>query len=279
METEDCQEKALVQKTIKYDLFNKAVLVEGSGLATPLDQATCTVIVDANDLPISNRQYGDGNLLVRTIGEEDSEHDIFIDKCITTMKKEEVATFESKDVFDGFDKPCVVTITLQHFENPRAWPLLSNVQKYEKAKEHKQRGVELFKQDNIKSAFRQFSKATKLLILVDKTMDVSEDAEKLLYECHLNLAACQLKFPSAANHVITNCNKALILDRQNVKGHVRRGQAYLFKGDYSAAAQDFIKGLQFNPDNKFIKNLLIKAQKGQRDENKQLSSGLSQMFT
>ncbi|XP_060074725.1 peptidyl-prolyl cis-trans isomerase FKBP4-like [Ylistrum balloti] len=278
METTQCLE-VTKQQLDKSGLFTKTILVEGLGLARPLDQATCTVIINANDVPVSSRKYDCEDLQVLTIAELDDEHDFFIDQCISTMRKEEVAMFRRKEAFVGFDRPCEVTINLQHFENPSGWPLLTNNQKYEKAKQHKQTGVELFKQEKIKCAFRQFSKATKYLLLIDQSIEIPENVNQLLYECHLNLAACQLKFPSAADHVITNCTKALILDNKNVKGHVRRGQAYLSKGDYSSAAQDFNKGLQFNPENKFIKNLLMKAQKGQRAENRQLSSGLSQMFT
>ncbi|OWF49727.1 peptidyl-prolyl cis-trans isomerase FKBP4-like [Mizuhopecten yessoensis] len=278
METEECLEVSL-PRLDRSGLFSKTIIVEGVGLARPLEQTTCSVIVDAKDFPASSRQYSAETSLVFTIGELDGEQDLFIDKCITTMRKEEVAMFQSNEAFDWFDRPCVVTINLQHFDNPPGWPLLTNSQKYEQAKQHKQTGVELFKQEEIKSAFRQFSRATKYLLLIDKGLDVPGDIDKLLYQCHLNLAACQLRFPSAADHVITNCTKALILDHKNVKGHVRRGQAYLAKGDYSAAAQDFNKGLQFNPNNKFIQNLLTIAQNGQRAENKQLSSGLSQMFT
>lgn len=260
----------------KLCLFDKTIQVEGSGIASPLDNAVCSVVIEAKNIPEANNRYTTETVI--RIGEGDSDLELFVDQCLITMRAGEVAVFESRVPLDEADGPCIIMITINHFENPANWPLMTNGQKYESAIRHKQIGVELFKKDRIKNAFRHFSKATKYLLLVDRSMEVPDQLNTTLSQCYLNLAACQLKVSSAAEDVITNCSKALLLDRENVKGYARRGQAYLVKGDYSAAAQDFKRGLQQSSNNTFIQNLLKKAQEGQRTENKKLSSGMSQMF-
>jgi FK506-binding protein 4/5 len=69
----------------------------------------------------------------------------------------------------------------------------------------------------------------------------------------LNLAACQLRTKDF-DKVILNCSKALDIDTKSVKALFRRGQAYSRMSEFDKAKSDFVEALQYESNNKDIKN-------------------------
>uniref|UniRef100_T1JVA2 RNA polymerase II-associated protein 3 n=1 Tax=Tetranychus urticae TaxID=32264 RepID=T1JVA2_TETUR len=99
----------------------------------------------------------------------------------------------------------------------------------------KEKGNQFFKEKNYESAVNCYSKA----IEYDRT-------NHLLYgnrsQAYLNL--------NRPDEAVKDCNQALKLDSNYVKGYLRRGTALKMLSDYEKALTDFKKVLQLEPNNK-----------------------------
>lgn len=80
-----------------------------------------------------------------------------------------------------------------------------------------------------------------------------KEADEVKLPCFLNISACQLRTKDF-DQVITNCSKALDIDTRSVKALFRRGQAYSRMNEYDKAKSDFAEALQYEPNNKDIRN-------------------------
>lgn len=116
------------------------------------------------------------------------------------------------------------------------------------ANKHKDMGVKLVQEQKTIDAFRQFSKALKMVLTlgtVDFESMVEEDkktVDDLKVKLYNNLAHCQLQFDEY-KAVILLCDKVLEIDENNVKAIYRRGSAYMGLENWEAAYKDMNKVL------------------------------------
>lgn len=250
--------------------FSKKLIVPGAGFHCPVDGATCSVSLECLEPAEFNVVVGYplGEDVEIKLGEGDCEISENIDKCLLGMKRGETSELTVYVVTENegcssasLSENCyceyLFKIKLKSFHNLRDCYKMSNENKLEVAKWHKNKGVELFKSCNIKFAFRRFSKALKYLILINNNKAIPSDFNEVKCQCYLNLAACQLKCDSF-EYVITNCSKALGINPKAVKGLVRRGQAYLGQHNTDKALTDLGNALKLEPHNKYVKDLIEK---------------------
>jgi len=80
------------------------------------------------------------------------------------------------------------------------------------------------------------------------------------------------------DEALYECNKVLEIDECNVKGHFRRGQAYLGKQDFDLALKDFAKVQQLEPDDKGVVKEIAKVKLALRIQNKKDKEMFAKMF-
>lgn len=152
----------------------------------------------------------------------------------------------------------------------------------EAATHHKEQGVALIQEKRVIDAFRRFSKAFKFLVAIepvnpeeitDESLNEIKDLKVcyfysliqliiLIFQLHLfkfqvklynNLAHCQLQF-CEYQAALDLCNRAIILDNDNVKALYRRCTAYHCLQMYDEAWKDIQKVVVLNPNDKTARN-------------------------
>ena len=179
----------------------------------------------------------------------------------------------------------IYTIHLVSFERGRDSWELSDQERLEVAKRHKEGGGELFKQGKTKGAAICYSKALKYLIPVDPDIQLEvetlQDYERDIFSLQcvlmLNLAACQLKFQQYP-HVVKNCNRVLEIEADNVKALYRRGQALAMMNDLDGARADLMKAKKLEPGNKAIDDMIKLLESRQQAHDAQYKDALKTMF-
>ena len=177
------------------------------------------------------------------------------------------------------------TIHLISFDRGRDLWELSDQDRLEIAKRHKEAGGELFKLDKIKGAAICYSKALKYLIPIDPDIQLEvqqlQEYEKEIFSLQLilmlNLAACQLKFQQYA-HAVSNCTRVLEMESENVKALYRRGQALVMMNDFDRAREDLSKAKKLEPANKAIDDQLRLLESKQQAHDAKYKDALKTMF-
>ena len=179
----------------------------------------------------------------------------------------------------------VYTIHLVSFERGRDSWELSDQERLEVARRHKEGGGELFKLGKIKGAAMCYSKALKYLVPVDPDIQLEveslQDYEKEIFSLQcvlmLNLAACQLKF-GQYSLVVKNCNRVLEVEADSVKALYRRGQALALINDLDGAREDLVKAKKLEPSNKAIDEQLKLLDSRQQAQDAKYKDALKTMF-
>ena len=221
----------------------------------PQDGAVCKINIDTDNTELE--EYPVGKEFEFTIGESKSSLGDKIEDKLKTLKAGEKGTVLVKEGEEA-NKESSFTVTLCQFENCIPSYQLNNEDKFERAKYHKDRGVEHFKNGKNEYAFRSFSKALKLLISMlprDKLPEmISGEYDTLRVQCYSNIAACQLKEESY-DFVVANCSKVLGIEPNNVKCIYRRAKAYFGLKKYELCKSDVVKGLRIEPKSKTLCDL------------------------
>lgn len=161
------------------------------------------------------------------------------------------------------DEVAVFTIHLHSFHQGTDVWQLTDQERLEIAKKHKQQGSELFKSGHLRGASIRYSKAIQRLAAVDPDtpleVDSVEEYEREIVSLRtaslMNLAACQLKF-NEFQHVVRNCSRVLELDPRNLKGRYRRAKALLAMNDFEGSRSDLLKAREVEPGNQAVNELL-----------------------
>ncbi|KAK7502539.1 hypothetical protein BaRGS_00006118 [Batillaria attramentaria] len=264
---------------------SKKIIQKGQGLASPVMGAVCTLSLQAPenhigfDATITGYPLGESSI---QIGEGDTPVSYMIDLALMTMKRGESSEVSMSRMHGLGDITLIVS--LRDFSAAVPYWRMTIVEKRTAATHHKERGAQLFKDGRVEAAFVRFRQATQLLLSVP-AQDLADDDEAtigayqiLLCQCYLNLAACQIK-TGHHRHVITNCTSALELDPSNVKAHYRRATAHVGLGDYDSARGDLEKGLNKEPCNRVLLELLQMVNSHIAQSDSQMAQGLSKMFT
>eukprot|EP00795_Rhopilema_esculentum_P011545 gene11545-21774_t len=207
----------------------KKVLLKGEGFKMPKDEACVTTHIRGmyKDTAFEERD------VEFVLGEgEEKGICLGIEKALYKMKKREKVHLRIQANYgfgekgsEEYNIPGNAEISyevyLTAFENPKETYEMELEEKMEVSQKVKDKGTSFFKSGNYERALTQYNKMIKLL-------DVYKDDEKLVanpLKCigHLNAAMCELKMKQyqAAKK---NCDKALEIEDQNVKGFFRRGQ-------------------------------------------------------
>ena len=113
-------------------------------------------------------------------------------------------------------------------------------------------GNELYKQKRLTRAIKKYKKA---LSFFDSEYNLKDEEKKKGKEfkvpCYLNIAACALQNKNY-KEVIENCNKALEIDRKNLKGLLRRGHARILMDEWDLASRDLEKAKEISPADKDV---------------------------
>ena len=149
------------------------------------------------------------------------------------------------------------------------------------ALENKETGTKLFKQLKPYAAASFYSQAIKYLIVATASNDLSEElqikAKDLLVMCHVNLAACLLKY-ELYPEVIANCNDALKLQGDNIKALYRRAVCFLAMNDLENAKNDISVGLKLDHTNKALLSLSNKLKEKIASADATLANRLKSLF-
>ena len=222
--------------------------------------------MDVDEVDLGNYKLGD--VVELTIGEGDTRLSELFDTVLMCMKEGETsyvkARFDAKGdkvgEFDVNKKALKFNVLMKSLNRAADGADLEQDERLDRAQHHKDKGSELFQKSNLEYAIKRYEKAASYLSEMDAAGESLPEGldvqyKKLLCQCNLNLAACDLKrekFEDAISH----CSKALQQEPGNVKGLFRRGQAYTKMHQYVNARQDLLQALQMEPDNKAVRNQL-----------------------
>lgn len=173
--------------------------------------------------------------------------------------------------------------------------LVTPAEKIARANVLKEEGNAAFKKGDIKAAMRAYHQANMFVKGLDTaragagfvpsglgakplTPELSAAISKMEVALNLNLAACHAK-TEMWNKVVTDCNHVLNLEKSNVKGLFRRGQAYVRLGDIDRAAEDLNAALKMEPNDAGIKAELAKLQTMQKAHDEKQRAMFAKMFT
>ena len=275
--------------------FVKAVRKRGDGLYTPTEGSTCTVTLACTQESLCNMNsgYPIGEETSVVIGEGDTEVSEIIDKCLMSMREGEscgvmFAVFDGHVVKGKEAEGCryvTLEIYLKDFTREPTWDVDVEM-RLKRTRHHKDRGTELFRANRKEAAFQRYSQAAKYLISAGPQKAIPENLmdiyKNLTVQVHLNLAACQMQYENYSS-VITNCSRALEIDKGNIKGLYRRGVAYSRLKDWERAQADLNKVLSTEPGNRAAIREMMTVQERlrediEKDKFGQLTMGMQQMF-
>ncbi len=198
---------------------------------------------------------------------------------ICTMKQEERAEFRLHKGYEllirslgpledhqrpsSEDVQVTFTMHLHSFQRGKDIWELTDQERLEIAKKHKEEGSKLFKSNHIREAAMHYSKSVQYLAAVDPDTPLEvenlEEYEREIVSLRsvslLNLAACQLKLDQY-DYVVRNCSRVLEVEPGNVKSWYRKAKALLAVRDYESARRDLLKAKELDPGNQAVNELL-----------------------
>jgi len=167
-----------------------------------------------------------------------------------------------------------LTALLREKEN---WEM-SSAEKLEAAKVRREEGNQLFKEGKFKRAIKRYKNAIDCIQYEDKFDDIEKvESKKLKVPCYLNIAATSIKLQDT-KAVIENCNKALDIDKANIKALFRRAQANTELKDFDLAITDLRQALELDPSNAEINREIARVNKLLADQEKKDKILYGRMF-
>eukprot|EP01024_Parvocaulis_polyphysoides_P007406 TRINITY_DN12201_c0_g1_i4.p1 TRINITY_DN12201_c0_g1~~TRINITY_DN12201_c0_g1_i4.p1 ORF type:complete len:537 (-),score=109.79 TRINITY_DN12201_c0_g1_i4:556-2166(-) len=174
------------------------------------------------------------------ITDEEQVKPEIVEKIIMKMKKGETATAHVPPQhgygsdFTGSsgkkipsDVDLNFEVSLVDFENAKEQWEMENAEKIITARELKEKGNNLYKEQNWKRATKCYEKAIKLIDYDNSfSSEEQKDSREVRKSTQLNLAASCLKL-NEFKEAVKNCDKVLEKESSNVKALYRRAQAYL----------------------------------------------------
>ncbi|CAD5116259.1 DgyrCDS5167 [Dimorphilus gyrociliatus] len=145
-------------------------------------------------------------------------------------------------------------------------------------------GNTLFKGGEYKKALRKYQKALKYVNhFCEEGPDLDEEEEKKIkvenaLPLHLNLAAVYYKLQDYEK-TVSECNEALELDGANTKALFRRAQAKRFQNEWESALTDLNLAAEKEPNDKAIKNEIIRIKNDVASYKKKEKMTYAKMFS
>uniref|UniRef100_A0A1B6F7G4 BDBT FKBP like N-terminal domain-containing protein n=1 Tax=Cuerna arida TaxID=1464854 RepID=A0A1B6F7G4_9HEMI len=254
----------------------KTVTCKGIIGERPKENATCEIIISLESgghLQCTESEYLKENFSgTVVVGNADCEVDRQVERCVRTMVPNEQCLLAIS--FKEFPSTVTLSVVLSSFSQ---FPDIFEWTREEKlavARQHKQRGVQLFQAGRLSDSFLKFNKAVKLVITVG--IEDSEASDLYLQVCN-NMAWCHLK-QGHTIHALTLCNKVLNVDPSNVKALLRRSEAYNRLNDVKLAVLDLRQVRKLEPNNGVAKERLILLQHKLELENIKYANVIKRMF-
>lgn len=213
-----------------------------------------------------------------------------LDKAIMKMKKGEIAEieiagkyafgeetkFEKATVPAGAD--VIYEVRLVDFKNPTKHYDLSAEEKLELARANKEKGNKAYKEGKYVRAVNKYEAAIKP-IEFDKDMDeaMKKETKEMKRVLWLNIAAVCLK-QNEWNKVISNCDKVLQSDPNNIKALFRRSQAYMSRSDFIEAEADIRLAYNLDPSNRDVRAQYKKLKQQMKSSSEKEAEMYSTMF-
>lgn len=272
--------------------IKKVIIEPGIWGQKPSDSTICTIEIINNIEFINNISSEYLRDVIKCpisviIGEANTALDREIDKCLQTMFKAEKSAVTIYFPNSNNEVTFVLKLCdLEHRGFIHEWDAKEKCLIIQK---HKEKGVELFKDNRFKDASHRFSKALKLILSIPIPVDepVEEidgisllEIAKFKANLYNNLASCYSK-EKIFETVIELCNKVLVMEENNVKALYKRGVAYTETRDFEKAKNDLTKVLELDADNKNNKTVkeklqLVHSEIGQQEA--EFSSMVKKMF-
>jgi FK506-binding protein 4/5 len=151
-------------------------------------------------------------------------------------------------------------------------------EKFETAERKKQEGNELYQQGKVARALKKYKRALDLFEYDSNLTDEQKDrAKKLKVSCYLNTAACHMK-DKEYKKVIENCNKALDIDRTNIKALFRKGSCLVDLDEWDEGQRSLERAAELDPNNKDVKRELLRLKKKRQEQDKKDKQFFSTIF-
>lgn len=282
-------------KTYFNGLFEKRIVSPGQGTCHFSDGTKCTVVLKPS---MANAHYFEDQIevpfdeeAVLILGESQTALLDVIDMCLRSMHQGEVCIMrapvpnDSKmKCNDAMASPDIFELEISLMACQAAkgvWEMAAH-EKLCLAKRLKDLGVAIYQKQDVNMSFKKFSRALKYLISInlkteDLAADICKECNLLKMQCYLNLAACQLQSGNFAA-VVPNCTKALDIDKDNLKGLFRRGEAYLKLEDWEKAASDLNRAHELEPKNKAVLQSLKNLHHTAKIKDEQMARSIGKMF-
>ncbi|CAG2053396.1 unnamed protein product [Timema podura] len=264
-------------------------ITKGEGYATPNDGA----VVDVHLVGKYNETVFEEREVTFPIG-EGSEYGICegLERALEKFKKGEKSriVLKSKYAFKELGRPEVnipphadveYVVELKNFEKAKEGWSLDSDGKLEQAKFFKEKGTNYFKAEKYQLALKMYK---KIITFLEHELgfegEKNDERKALLLAAHLNLAMCYLKLTENLE-ARDECDKALELDPNNIKGLFRRGQAWLGMVEPEKAKADFEMVLKLEPNNKAAANhysLCLVKLKEQKSREKKIYANMFEKF-
>nr|CAD7460451.1 unnamed protein product [Timema tahoe] len=264
-------------------------ITKGEGYATPNDGA----VVDVHLVGKYNETVFEEREVTFPIG-EGSEYGICegLERALEKFKKGEKSriVLKSKYAFKELGRPEVnipphadveYVVELKNFEKAKEGWSLDSDGKLEQAKFFKEKGTNYFKAEKYQLALKMYK---KIITFLEHELgfegEKNDERKALLLAAHLNLAMCYLKLTENLE-ARDQCDKALELDPNNIKGLFRRGQAWLGMVEPEKAKADFEMVLKLEPSNKAAANhysLCLVKLKEQKSREKKIYANMFEKF-
>nr|CAD7392240.1 unnamed protein product [Timema cristinae] len=264
-------------------------ITKGEGYATPNDGA----VVDVHLVGKYNGTVFEEREVTFPIG-EGSEYGICegLERALEKFKKGEKSriVLKSKYAFKELGRPEVnippyadveYEVELKNFEKAKEGWSLDSDGKLEQAKFFKEKGTNYFKAGKYQLALKMYK---KIITFLEHELgfegEKNDERKALLLAAHLNLAMCYLKLTENLE-ARDQCDKALELDPNNIKGLFRRGQAWLGMVEPEKAKADFEMVLKLEPNNKAAANhysLCLVKLKEQKSREKKIYANMFEKF-
>jgi len=268
----------------KDGLVLKKIQVEGEGWETPKEDSEVTINYKGK---VGGRLFDERNDFKFVLGAEQVISGL--DKTVEGMKKGEkaIVTLNAKYGYGSEgnaqfgipgDSKLEYEVELVDFVKEKASWEMNAEEKFAACEKARGEGNELFKDGKLDRAAKKYKKA---IGFVDSDYSLTDEqkiqSKNLKVPCLLNLAACKLKAKEWRD-AIDNCNKALEIDKENVKALYRRGQAYNELDDWDLSKSDLKKALEKEPNSSDIKREWSKLQKKITAHNQKQKKTFKNMF-
>ncbi|KAL1461342.1 hypothetical protein WDU94_013247 [Cyamophila willieti] len=188
-------------------------------------------------------------------------------KLLLTTKLGDSGTFRTPHLEVEF-KLIAITRTASIHE-------ISDKDKLVRAVQHKEKGSQLFKENELEAAFHRFKTSARYLIFLnDKTLVRADDVYAVV--CN-NMAMCQMKFNNH-QYAIELCNKVLNIDETNVKALYRRASCYVELKQYDTAYADLTLAQSKESNNPSVEKLMDIVQTHRKEQHEEYKSVVKKMF-